>query len=333
MLILMLVLAVVILGWFAVIYPFVMVSAPTTATIKIPKDATAENVSDSLAKYFGEGYAKKVMMAIRFRKTDFAHRHGAYRIEKGTNAFKAMRALTSGGQTPVRVTINKFRDLHRLAEYIGVRLELPTDSVLNLLTDPATLAQYGLTPENALALVLEDTYEFYWTASAKEVIEKIGKNYNHLWEPNHVEQARELDMTPADIMTLASIVDEETNVGQEKGTIGRLYMNRLRIGMPLQADPTVRFAVGDFTIRRVLKEHLAVESPYNTYKHRGLPPGPICTTSKKTVRRILNAEPNNYLYMCADPSFSGEHRFSDNYSEHMRNALEYQHALDTRNIK
>lgn len=333
MLILMLVLAAIILGWFVVIYPFVMVSATATATIKIPKNATAENVTDSLTKYFGESYAKKVMMAARFRKTDFSRRHGAYRIEKGTNAFNAMRALTSGGQTPVRVTINKFRDLHRLAEYIGVRLEFPTDSIMNLLTDPATLAEYGLTPENALALVLEDTYEFYWTASAKEVIDKIGKNYKYLWEADHVAQARKLDMTPADIMTLASIVDEETNVGQEKGTIGRLYMNRLRIGMPLQADPTVRFAIGDFTIRRVLKEHLAVESPYNTYKHRGLPPGPICTTSKKTVRRILNAEPNNYLYMCADPSFSGEHRFSDNYSDHMRNALEYQRALDARNIK
>lgn len=333
MLILMLVLAAIILGWFVVIYPFVMVSAPATATIKIPKNATAENVTDSLTKYFGESYAKKVMMAARFRKTDFSRRHGAYRIEKGTNAFNAMRALTSGGQTPVRVTINKFRDLHRLAEYIGVRLEFPTDSIMNLLTDPATLAEYGLTPENALALVLEDTYEFYWTASAKEVIDKIGKNYKYLWEADHVAQARKLDMTPADFMTLASIVDEETNAESEKGTIGRLYINRLRNGMPLQADPTVRFAVGDFTMKRVLKEHLAVESPYNTYKHRGLPPGPICTTSKRTVKEILDAESNNYLYMCADPSFSGEHRFSDNYSDHMRNALEYQRALDARNIK
>lgn len=333
MLMLLLSLGVVILVWLLLIYPFMMVKSPVTATIKIPKDATEQTVSDSLSKYFGTGYAKKVMMAMKLRRTDLKKRHGAYRIEKGTNAFTTMRAITSGGQTPVKLTITGYRSLPLLAEHISNRLDFPADSLMSLFKDQAVMSKYGLTPENAMALVLDDTYEVYWTASPRQVLEKLADNYTYFWNEDRREQAAGLGLTPPQMMTLASIVDEESNEDSEKGTIGQLYINRLNAGMPLQADPTIRFAIGDFTIRRVLRKHLAVESPYNTYLHKGLPPGPIRTGNKATVREILNAEPNRYLYMCADENFSGHHNFAEDYNEHVRNAMRYQHALNQRGIK
>lgn len=333
MLTLLLALAIVILAWLIFIFPFVMVKAPVSATIHIPRNATEQTVTDSLTKYFGPGFTKKVMMAMRFRNPDFSTRHGAYEIEKGTMAFNVMRKLATGGQTPVKITINNERSLPYLTSQISSKLDFPADSLNVLLADSSYLAKYDLTPENAMALFIDDTYEVYWTASAREVLDKIGHNYTYFWDKARKAKAARLRLTPAEMMTLASIVDEETNESVEKGKIGRLYVNRLVYGMPLQADPTIRFAVGDFTIRRVLKKHLEVESPYNTYKHKGLPPGPIRTTTKQTLNSILDSEPHNYIYMCADESLSGLHNFATNYQEHLENARRYQNALNARGIQ
>lgn len=315
------------------LYPVVMVGAPNTALIKIPRGASSESVDDSLTKYMGKDYAAKVMGLVKLRGTDLSTRHGAYEIQKGTNALSAMRCLTSGGQKPIRITVNGFRSLPLLVKKISEKMEFTPDSLWAALGDTTLLAKYGLNTDNAMAIFVDDTYEIFWTSSPREVIAKFAENYNYLWDDEKRAKAAELNLSPAQVMIIASIVDEETNTNSEKGTIGRLYINRLHKGMPLQADPTVRYALGDFTIKRILAKDLRVQSPYNTYLHRGLPPGPIRTTSTRTVTSILDAPPNDYIYMCAKEDFSGSHNFASSYKEHTENALRYQKALDAQGIK
>lgn len=325
-------LTVCIIVFLIVLFPVVMTGAPREATIKIPRNAGTEQVRDSLQKYFGEKYTNNVMKLIRLRNTDFSTRYGAYTINEGTDALSAMRQLTSGSQTPVRLTINGFRNFPLLIEKISAKLDFPVDSLNNLLQDSVYMSQFGLTPSNAMALFLDDTYEVYWNSSARDVLKKIGDNYRLVWNPTRTEMASDLGLTPAQLTILASIVDEETNNKDEKGTIGQLYINRLNSNMKLQADPTVRFAIGDFTIKRVTKKDLGFPSPYNTYQNPGLPPGPIRTTSEATIKAITESKPHNYLYMCAKEDFSGTHNFATNYDEHLKNAMRYQSALDKRGI-
>lgn len=333
MLYLLLGLALCIIAFLIALYPMVMIGAPNEANIKIPEQATNEMVRDSLTKHFGEKYANAVMNLSALRGADYSQRHGAYTIYKGTNALGAMRKLSSGAQTPVRLTINGFRSLPLLIDKISAKMEFPADSLRAALADTALLAEYGLTPENALALFIEDTYEVYWTNSPREVLKKIGNHYKFVWGPGRTGNAEQLGLTPVQVMTIASIVDEESNIKDEKGAIGRLYLNRLQSGMRLQADPTVRFALQDYTLRRVTKAHLSTPSPYNTYMHDGLPPGPIRTSSTETIDEILQSKPHKYLYMCARPDFSGSHNFAATYEEHLENATRYQAALDARGIK
>ncbi|MDE7180150.1 MAG: endolytic transglycosylase MltG [Muribaculaceae bacterium] len=332
MLYLLLGLTVIISLFLLFLYPIVMDKADHEATIRIPRNATKDQVYDSISTHLGDEFATHVMRTAGILHSDVSTRHGMYVINKGDNALSAARRLTSGGQTPVRITINGFRSLPLLIERVSRKMEFPADSLRAVLTDPSFMAKYGLTPEQALALFIDDTYEVYWTTDARSTVEKIGKNYLYLWNEQNREIARELGVTPAEMMIVASIADEETNVAEEKGIIGKLYLNRLRNKMRLQADPTVRFAIGDFTIQRISKEDLKKDSPYNTYLHSGLPPGPIRTTGMTTVKNILRAAPHDYLYMCAKEDFSGRHNFSDNYQDHLDNAARYQAALDRRGI-
>lgn len=316
-----------------ILIPLMMAKADKDVIIKIPKDATRNMVADSLSRHLGKDFSDNVMRLAKIRGTDFSKRHGAYLINEGMNAFMAQRRLQSGGQEPVRLVINGFRSIDLLAERISARLDFPSDSLKALLSDRNVMSRYGLTTEQALALFLNDTYEVYWTASPVDVIKKIGDNYIRVWNPERKRKASELFLSPADIMTICSIADQESNKADEKGKIGRLYINRLRSGMKLQADPTVRFALNDYTIKRVRNEHLKVNSPYNTYLHKGLPPGPICTTGTATIDSVLDSEPSEDLFMCAREDFSGYHNFANTYKEHIANALRYQHALDYRGIK
>ena len=333
MLFLLLAVAVVVALFFAVVYPLMLVGAPKEAVIHVPRNATRKMVEDSLTKEFGKEYAGYVMQAMHLRSTDLSTRHGAYKIAKGANAFSTMRKITSGGQTPVRITVNGFRSLDLLADRIASKMDFPADSLRSVLADSAFMAQYGLTPASAMALFIDDTYEAYWTASPRELLTTIGNNYKYVWNETRREQAATLGLTPEQVTILASIVDEETNAANEKGIIGRLYINRLMSGMKLQADPTVQFAMGDFSIKRVRSQDLKTDSPYNTYMYKGLPPGPIRTTSRQTIYAVLDSKPNSYRYMCANDDFSGTHLFASSYDEHVRNALRYQSALDARGIK
>lgn len=325
-------LAFIIIALLIMLYPLVMEHTDSSATIRIPANATVQNVTDTLSKYYGNGFAKKVVRLCKLRNVDFATRHGAYEIPAGANAITAMRRISSGGQTPVRITINGFRDLDLLCSRIAAKMEFSEADMREALADPATLQPYHLSFNQALALFLDDTYEVYWTTSPRELIAKIGSNYSRYWNTANRNKAEALGISPADATIIASIADEETNKAAEKGTIGRLYINRLKKGMRLQSDPTIRFALRDYSIRRVTRKHLGVDSPYNTYAHAGLPPGPIRTTSRTTLDAILNSEPSNYLYMCAKEDFSGTHNFASTFEEHSKNARLYQKALNERGI-
>ena len=320
---------------FCVIFflPLVMKGAEEDAIIRIPANATSENVRDSVARYLGDDYAALVMRTAKLKHSDFSKRHGSYLIPAGTSPARAEYQLAKGGQQPLTLTINGFRSLPLLAQRVSRRLDFTADSLTNAATDSATLLPYGLTPDQALSLFIDDSYEVYWSSSPDSVIKKIGDHYLKVWNDTRRKKATDLGLTPAQVMTICSIVDEESNKLDEKGKIGRLYINRLNIGMPLQADPTIRFALNDFTIKRVKGEHLKVDSPYNTYLNRGLPPGPIRTTSVATIDAVLDSEPSDHLYMCAREDFSGYHNFAASYADHLANARRYQKALDERGIK
>ena len=305
--------------------------APSSAVVKIPAHASKEQLRDSISRYLGEPYARKVARLVGLRGTDLNSRHGAYLIEAGMSPLTAMRRLTSGPQEPLTITINGFRLLPVLEDKVAARFDFSSDSIAAVLADAGTMKKYGLTPEQALGLFINDSYDFFWNASPEEVVGKIGQHYSEVWTPERRAKAKSLGLTPADVMTLASIVDEESNKLDEKGTIGRLYINRLNRGMRLEADPTVRYAGGDFTVKRV-RNPKSIESPYNTYLHLGLPPGPIRTTSVETIDAILDSKPHDYIFMCAKEDFSGYHNFASTYPEHQANARRYKRELDRRGI-
>ncbi len=318
----------------ALVAPLLLSHSASSAVIKIPRGATSRTVSDSLSKYFGPDYAAKVMRVMTDDEETLALRYGAYEIKEGTSALMAAKTLSRGAETPFNIVINGVRDLDGFLPRIAARFDFPADSLRAVLYSPATLAKYGLDDKRqAPALFLNDTYSFFWTASPEKVVEKIADNYSGFWTEARVAQARALGLSPEEVVVIASIVDEETNLESEKGRIGRLYVNRLQKGMRLQADPTVRYALGDFTIRRVTGEHLKVDSPYNTYRINGLPPGPIRTTSKSTIDAVLQSPESEDLYMCAKEDFSGAHNFASDYASHQANARRYQEALDARGIK
>lgn len=316
---------------FAVMYFLLSGMAPSSAIVRIPANASNEQLHDSVSKYLGEGYAKKVSRLVRLRGTDLNTRHGAYLVEAGMSPLDAMRRLTSGPQEPLTITINGFRLLPVLEEKVAARFDFSTDSIAAALSNPVLLKDHGLTPEQVLALFINDSYEFYWDASPEDVIMKVGAHYNDVWSSERKAKADALGLSPADVMILASIVDEESNKLDEKGAIGRLYINRLKRGMKLEADPTVRYAGGDFSVKRIVRPR-EVDSPYNTYLHPGLPPGPIRTTSVETIDAILDSRPHDYIFMCAREDFSGYHNFAATYSEHQANARRYKRELDRRGI-
>lgn len=316
------------------IAPYMMNGSEQDVTIRIPKEADMQTVTDSLNKYYPEDYSRKVINLLTLYGFHPEERHGSYLLPKGATPFATMKKLSRGGQTPVRLTINGFRSLPYLAQRMSLKMDFSAHDFMKAATDSAYLEKYGLTPEQALSLFIEDSYDVYWTNTPREVLDKIGQNYLNYWNEGRKELAEEeLRLSPAEVMTLASIVDEETNQVLEKGRIGRLYINRLDKDMPLQADPTVKYALNDFSLQRITNQHTRFQSPYNTYVVKGLPPGPIRTTSRQTLTEILNSEPSNDIYMCARPDFSGFHNFAADYNQHLENARLYQQALDERGIK
>lgn len=258
---------------------------------------------------------------------------GRYRLEPGMNNRTLINRLGGGLQEPVQIRFQHVRLKEEFSGLIGRQLEADSMSILNLLNDEERASQYGFTPSNFFTLFIPNTYEFYWNTSAEQFFERMLREYKRFWTEERKKKADALGMTPQEVSVLASIVQGEAIHTSEMPRIAGLYLNRLQKGMLLQADPTVIYASGDFTIRRVLYRHLQIDSPYNTYRYQGLPPGPIMMPSIASIDAVLDHEPHQYIYMCAREDFSGYHRFAETLSEHNRNARRFQQALNERNIK
>ncbi len=262
-----------------------------------------------------------------------AHIHaGKYRIKEGMSNFDIIRLLRSGKQTPVKLVINKLRTKKDLILLLSSNLEADSNSLQQMMRDKTYLSAFGLDTNTVMCGVMPDTYDFFWNTSADKAFRKIYKNYARFWDDARKQEAKKQELTQQQVIIIASIVDEETNVNDDKPKIASVYMNRLQKRMKLQADPTVKFAVGDFTIRRVAGPMLGNTSPYNTYMYEGLPPGPICTPSVSSIEAVLQAPKTSYLYFCAKEDFSGRSNFASTYDQQLKNARTYQAALDAKGI-
>lgn len=257
---------------------------------------------------------------------------GRFKIVNGMSNAQLINMLRSGAQQPIKITINKERSLRRLADYVGERLEVDADELFMKLTDNAYLAKYGKNQATVFSLFVTDTYFFHWNTTADQFVERMHVEYAKFWNKTRTDKAQKMNLTIDEVCIVASIVEEETNKTDEKPDIAGVYLNRLRVGMPLQADPTVKFAIGDFDIRRILRKHLDYDSPYNTYLYKGLPPGPICIPTKSSIDAVLDHNKHKYLYFCAKDDFSGYHAFARTLIEHNANANKYQKALNKRRI-
>jgi UPF0755 protein len=257
---------------------------------------------------------------------------GLYQIEPKMSNLQLVRMLRSGQQTPVRVTFNTVRTQEDLAEKISANLEVSKEQFLELLQDSVYIRKFGFEEETIMSVFIPNTYEFWWDTSAEELFERMHKEYQIFWTDARKQKAQDLGLSQQEVSTLASIVQAESQKSDERPKIAGVYLNRLRIGMPLQADPTLVFAAGDFSIKRLTAKQMAIDSPYNTYKYAGLPPGPINLPDINSLDAVLNYEKHSYLYFCAKEDFSGYHSFAVGYDEHLSNARRYQRALNAANI-
>lgn len=259
-------------------------------------------------------------------------RSGRYALKSGMNNFQLVRLLRSGRQTPVRLTFNNIRTKEQLASRLGSQLMADSTSILKLLNDTAFLSHYGLNPNTSVSLFIPNTYEVFWNLNAGELFKRMDKEYNNFWTDERKAKAAAIPLTRTEVITMASIVEEETNNKLDRPKVAGLYINRLKAGMPLQADPTVKFALGNFSIKRILFGHLRTISPYNTYKNTGLPPGPIRVATPNGIDAVLNFTHHKYIYMCASETLNGEHKFAATWAEHQVNAKKYREELNKRQI-
>lgn len=257
---------------------------------------------------------------------------GRYIIQPPMNNRKLITLLRSGKQVPVKLVMNKFRRKADIAGYVSKILEVDSAELDGLLHDTLYLADLNRTPDNITTWFIPNTYELYWDTDAREFMSRMQREYNNFWTESRKAQAKAQGLTPDGAIILASIVEEESQQQTERPTIAGLYLNRLHKGMKLEADPTVKFALQRFEIRRVLKADLLVQSPYNTYMNVGLPPGPICTPSINSINAVLNAEKHDYIFMCAKVDAPGYHAFAKTHSQHIENARKFQKWLNQQQI-
>lgn len=291
--------------------------------------ANYEAVKDSLLKQkiiSGTFWFDRIAKYLNYDK---AIKPGKYRIKNGMSLVNMVRMLRSGNQTPVNLVITKLRTREDLAKKLGHNFEFDSLQAIQFLNSNDTLSKYGLDTNTVMTAVIPNTYIVKWNNTPSTIFGKLYAEQKKFWTEKRKAQAAALHLTEKEVYTLASIVEEETNEQSDKGKIASVYINRMRTGMRLGADPTIKFAMKDFGLKRIYFKHLSYPSPYNTYRNAGLPPGPICTPSIKTIDAVLNAPATNYLFFAAKPDFSGYHNFATTYPEHQKFAKEYQLALDS----
>ena len=294
-----------------------------------PEMSVAE-VMDSLQAGAGTVRPKSVERAFAKMEMDANMKPGRYVVDSTSTSIYVARMLVYGWQTPQNMTLSgTLRKKDRIAQRISSQMMVDSASVADALNDEAFLAEYGFTPENVFALIIPDTYEMYWTASVKDIFDRFKKEYDAFWTSDRKEKAKVQGLSPMQVSVMASIVSGETLKAFEYPIIAGVYLNRYKKGMKLQADPTIAFCY-DYTLDRILKKHLTVDSPYNTYKHVGLPPAPINVPPKACLEAVLNPQKHNYIYFCASPAFDGTHNFAVGYNEHLKNARAFQRELTAR---
>lgn len=258
---------------------------------------------------------------------------GKYRLKSGMSNRNFINMLKSGNQEPVTLAFHNIRLKDQFAGFVSKKIEADSVSILRLLDSAKFAEQYGFTTDNIYTVFIPNTYQIYWNTTPEKLFKRMYANYEKFWTPERKQKAAALKLTPQEVSVLASVVDAEALHDDEMPVIAGLYLNRLNKGMKLQSDPTVIFAVNDFTIKRVLNRDLITNSPYNTYMYKGLPPGPIMMPSVNAINAVLDYKKTDYLYMCAKADFSGNHAFATNEADHRVNAKAFQQALNDRNIK
>lgn len=258
---------------------------------------------------------------------------GRYEITDNMNNRQLLQLLRSGKQVPIKLTFNNIRTKADLASRISKQIEADSAQIAAMLNDSLLLKEEALNSENVLCLFIPNTYEMYWNTSAIVFFNRMKKEYDNFWNTTRRQKAHQQELTPVQVSILASIVQSETKQDAEKPRVAGVYLNRLRQSWKLEADPTLVYAIGDFSIKRVLNEYKTIDSPYNTYKYFGLPPGPICLPDISSIDAVLNAENHQFMYFCAREDMSGFHAFAKDYNTHLLNAKRYQAELNRRNIK
>ena len=304
-----------------------------TQYIYIDEDDTQDSVFAKIDPIATNAGMSGLMSLVRH--TDYGEniRTGRYAINPGESAITIYRRLRNGLQSGIRLTIPEVRTMDGLAAFLGHKLMIDSAAVADVLLSEEACQHYGYDTATIASLFVPNTYEVYWNTSVQNFMERMQKEHDRFWNGERQAKAAQKQLTPEEVCTLASIIDEETANNAEKPLIAGMYLNRLKQNMPLQADPTVKFALKQFGLKRIWQKLLQTDSPYNTYMYEGLPPGPIKIASIKGIDAVLNAAEHDFLYMCAKEDFSGTHNFASNYQEHLKNAAKYAKALNDRGIK
>jgi len=315
-------------------YAFSSVSnVATTQYIYIDEDDTQDSVIAKIQPFANLIGMTTLNTLIRHSGYSENIRTGRYAIEPGDGPITIFRRLRSGRQTSLNLTIPESRTMDRLAAILSNKLMLDSATIAEALTSQEVCEKLGYDTCTIAAMFVPNTYDVYWNMSIDKLLQRMQKEHDRFWKGDREAKAAEMQMTPTEVCTLASIIDEETSNNAEKPMIAGMYMNRLKEGMPLQADPTIKFALKQFELKRIYNKLLNTESPYNTYRNEGLPPGPIKIASIKGIDAVLNYTSHDYLYMCAKEDFSGTHNFARTYQEHLKNADKYTKALNERGIQ
>jgi UPF0755 protein len=322
----------VILLIYSILFGYNVKPSNQKANLYIPSGSTYIQVLDTLTANLDiKNYKIFGWIAAKKRYPDLI-KSGRYVIDREITYNGLINLLRSGNQTPVKVTFNNVRYLTDLARKVGGQIEADSAELIEFLKNPENYSNDGFTREDVISVFIPNTYEFFWNTDAKGFYERMHKEYSRFWNDERLNKAKALNLSQTEVSILASIIDDEVTKADEKPRIAGVYLNRIRRRIPLQACPTIKFALNDFSITRVLNEHLTVNSPYNTYKYRGFPPGPIGCPTIEGIEAVLNAENHDYLYFAAKADFSGYHNFSRTLSEHNRYAAEYQRELNRRKI-
>ena len=293
----------------------------------IPED-NSTTVMQKITNITGKKSVKGFELLAKHNRYDNRKRSGRFVIKNGDSMHSIYRRIVCNEQSPVKLTVPATRDIQQMIGAISRQLMLDSAELAEFTRHPLYISKIGYTKETLPSLFIPDTYEVYWNIKPEKLMIRFMEEKRKFWNESRKAKAKAIGLTPEEVATLASIVDEETNNEAEKPVVAGLYINRLKRGIPLQADPTIKYALGDPTRRRILNEDLKVESPYNTYKNKGLPPGPIRIATRQALESVLDYSRHNYIYMCAKEDFSGTHNFAVTLSEHNANARKYQNALN-----